>query len=208
MRELFEIVGFFTCAAVIAFGLSHLLFRLPFRKLPMGLAPGALVRIKTRNGVHRTRFIRKRQGEFVFAAPLQRDHYVPLAVGEDITVEAPMKDGVLLFRSKVSSRDADSHEITLSPPDKIHREDRRESPRQEASGKEVMVEERPAWLLDVSKHGVRFARNGPLTKGERIRLDLDSEPLYGWVLDCSPNHVDGEGSHIVRARLEDSAPIT
>jgi len=208
MRELFEIIGFFSCAAAVAFGLSYLLFRLPIRKLPFGLAPGAMVRIKAEGGVYRTRFLRRRQEGLVFAAPLQRDHYVPLHPEEEVKVEAPMRDGVLIFRSKIVERHVDSHEICLAFPQEIHRKERRECARKSLSGKQISVEERPAWLLDISEFGAKFARNGPLQKGERIRVDLADRSLYGWVLECTLNVVEGEGSHVVRARFEEPVRLT
>jgi hypothetical protein len=208
MSELFQIVGFFAFAAAVAFALSYLLFRLPLRRVPFGLSPGALVRIRTSSGVHRTRFNGLMTNGLSFADPLQRDSYVPLKMGEVVTVEAPLRDGVLMFRSMVASRDVETHEIVLEAPVSIYRQDRRDANRKVLNGRTISVEGRPASLIDLSENGVRFARNGPLEKGERIRFEFEDGIFFGWVLECLPNFDPGDGTHVIRARFEEPLKIS
>ena len=108
----------------------------------------------------------------------------------------------------VSAREIDTHEIVLEAPDSGDREDGRDTKRQVLTGRTISVEDRPAWLVDLSEFGVRFARNGALEQGERIRLDFDDSVVFGWVLECLPNYDSGDGTHLVRARFEEPLQIS
>lgn len=204
MSELLQIVGFFALAAAISFGLSLTLMRLFARRARHILDPGCAVRLRTADGVYRTRFAGPNRLGLVFAAPLQRDSYVPISVGAPVTVEAPGKNGILLFRSKVAHRDAATHEIVLETPAKVFREDRRQSKRCTHTQTAIEVEGAAAWLCDRSEVGLRFTTDRSLKSGERVRVDLpgDEEPIFGWVLHCGPNVDGGKGSYVVRIRLE------
>lgn len=209
MSELLQIVGFFALAAAVSFAVSLILIRLFARRHRNILDPGCAVRLRTSDGVYRTRFTGPNQLGLVFAAPLQRDCYVPISVGAPVTVEAPGRRGVLLFRTKVAHRDAATHEIVLETPAKVFQEDRRQTKRCAHGQTAIEVEGAAAWLCDRSEIGLRFTTDRRLQSGERIRIDLpgDDEPIFGWVLHCGPNVDGGKGSYVVRVRLESNLDL-
>jgi hypothetical protein len=205
MLVILQILGILVLSAVVAYGLTAagLLFRKKVTE--QSLLPGSAVRLKTPSGVYRTRFIGPSAEGMSFAAPLQRDHYVPIGVGELVTVESPMKNGVAIFRTRVVARDADTHEILLAKPEKIYREDRRSASRRRSEMEQIRVEDAPAWLCDLGPAGIRFRCETTIKKGERIKVELPdrNEPSYAWVLDCSGNQSRFARSHLVRARFEE-----
>lgn len=204
MMELMQIVGFFALAAAVSFAVTLVLMKALSHKRLHALAPGCAVRLRTPDGVYRTRYAGPTRQGLVFAAPLQRDSYVPISVGAPVTVEAPGTSGVLLFRTKVTARDAATHELVLEAPEKVLSEDRRHSKRQSKGLQPVLIEDATAWLSDVSETGMRVLSDRHFPSGERVKIELPSseEPYFGWVLHCGPNLDGGKGQYVVRIRLE------
>jgi len=207
MSNFLQIVGFFALAAGVSFGLSLFVFGGLARRRSDVLAPGSAVRLRTPDGVYRTRYAGSSRQGLVFAAPLQRDAYVPISVGATVTVEAPSDKGILLFRSRVAARSTETHELILEAPDRVFQEDRREHDRDRGSDASISVEHAAGWLCDQSPNGLRFRSDRRFESGERVRIDLPGrdEPEFAWVLQCGPNFDGGKGAYTTRVRLESAS---
>ncbi len=209
MQELLILAGFFGFAVAAAYLLNRMVAAKPQRKASAQFLPGQPVRLRTEDGLYRARFVATRTNGLALSAPIQRDRYVPIRIGEWVKVEIPTSSGVHAFRSEVIARDVDAHEITVAMPAHIHFEDRRERRRTRGAGRAVRVEENDAWLADIADNGVCITLDRALKQGERVRVDLEGrEPAFAWVLDCEPNTGSGKGKHRVRARFEEGGVLT
>jgi hypothetical protein len=88
---------------------------------------GASLRIRADAAVYRSRFVEASAEGWVFAAPLQRDAYVPLRVGEDLVVEAEGEAERLLFRSTLVHRDGVSGRMVMERPLHVFRAEPRKA---------------------------------------------------------------------------------
>lgn len=201
-----QVLGYFVLAAAASMAFCWFVMRHASRWKAKWLEPGAMVRFRTGEAMYRTRFTSARKKGLAFAAPLQRDVYVPIPVGERVIVEAPSKEGVIVFRTHVIGRDVETREIVLAVPEVVHREERREGARQDGGFSPIQVEDREAWLVDVAPHGVKFTTNAEVRSGERIKVEMPSAeaPAFAWVLEAAPNHRHEKGSKVVRARWENA----
>lgn len=191
----------FGASMLVSYGVVKLILKL--RPKPT-LPENALLRIKSPSGLYRARYLGTSKEGFLLSAPMQRDRHVPLRVGEDLVIEASAPGGALLFRSRVVARQTDPHALVVALPKKIHRIERRETPRsRDAEGELVRVENARAWIIDLSPEGIRCECDALVAKGERVRIDFpgESDPAYGWVLDVMPS---GDGRTIARMRFEET----
>lgn len=114
----------FLLAIAFGAGVSGLIRRLRRPPMPMP-TPGAPLRIRADEAVYRSRFLEAATDGWVFAAPLQRDAYVPLRVGEDLVVEAEEPEGRLIFRAKLVERCSTTGRMVMSRPMHVFRADAR-----------------------------------------------------------------------------------
>ncbi|MBL8067341.1 MAG: PilZ domain-containing protein [Armatimonadetes bacterium] len=173
------------------------------------IAENCRVRMVGPGGTYRCYFIRRDKSGLVFSAPLQRDRYVPVKVGESLMVQAPLADGLITFRSQVLSRDAETHEFTLAMPERIREVDRRSEPRHpQTAGNIVRINDEPASLVDLSGGGARIVTNAPIQPGDNIYLDLPAElgTVHGWALECLPADGGSRVAREIRVRFEE--PLT
>jgi len=180
-----ELVGFFTLvfvgATLVALTITHVANR---RRMDT-LQEDEQVRFKSADKCYRSRFIGVANSHWTFAAPLCRDCYVPLRVGEEVAVEAIRKDGIIAFRSRIVDRDEDAKTISIVPPRDLHildrRSARRVSPRKPV---QIEVDQTTAPLLDISEGGFRFESWREFTQGERILVKLPwmDIPVGAWIL--------------------------
>jgi hypothetical protein len=205
MEHFLQMVGLFGLLAAALFAAGSLAAWGLRRNRRRWLAPGGLARLKTSDRLYRTRYLGLQGGSLAFAAPLEQGHFAPISVGESVDVEAPIAAGIIQFRTRVAARDSRSHTLLLETPEQMRRADRRGDRRYAADARPVELEERHAWLLDLSRCGARLARNGPLSVGERVSLSLrpHGEVRFAWVLECSPRFEPGPGSHVARLRFEE-----
>lgn len=117
----------FVLAIAFGAGVSTLVRRLRRPSMPVP-SPGAPLRIRADAAVYRSRFLEVGMDGWVFAAPLQRDAYVPLRVGEDLVVEAEEAEGRLVFRATLVDRCGDSGRMVMSRPVQVHRAGPRNDP--------------------------------------------------------------------------------
>ncbi len=110
----------FLLALMFGAGVSIAVRRL--RRPPMPVPPeGARLRIRSDLTVYRSRFLGADRTGWRFAAPLQRDVYVPLRVGESLVIEAESDHERLLFRSTLISRDAETGMMVAQVPQHVFR---------------------------------------------------------------------------------------
>src|ERR1035437_7066739 len=126
MREIAELVGYFAVLFAASMGAAWLIatLRLGSRRAP-DPDPGTGLRLRGQAGMHRTRLLEVRGPFWILTAPLMRDYYVPLHVGEKLTVEWPMTDGVMFFRTTVRARDAGTHTLIIDRPEGGRKAERR-----------------------------------------------------------------------------------
>jgi hypothetical protein len=151
--------------------------------------------------MYRSKLISTNPSGWTISAPLSRNHYVPLRVDEALTVEAPVSGGVYLFKTVVTARNAESHELTLQPPVNIAPTERRNvkrCPRQD----QILLDGFKSLLVDISELGARIKTGARLSPGDRVRLDLPEGLMYAWVLDAWPTRHGEEWRENVRVRFE------
>jgi|SRR5579862_4158664 len=174
-------------------------------------SPGAILRIRGAAGVYRSQVLSLSDSEWTISAPLQRDAFLALGMGESVVAEAAFPCGVLVFRSKVISIDARGHSVVLQPPNRIHRLDRRQCKRwPEMAGQGIEIEGQSGQILDLSEGGARIATAYRPNKGERVRLDMPwGEVVYAWVLsrEGSEARVRFEEQTRPRPAKKETAPV-
>ncbi len=204
VSQLAEMIGYFAMTFACAVGVSYAYFTLRKRRCKTPVL-GGTVRLRAVSGVYRTRFLRETPEGWVFSAPLKRDAYVPLREDEAVTAECPTDCGVLLFRTKVVSRNAETHEFTLEKPKNLEARERRATKRAKISGLKIAIEELDADLVDISESGAKAVLSRRLTHGERVGVKLPwlEEPVYAAVLDTQVEDARGHYS----ARMVFERPI-
>lgn len=197
-----ELVSYFALLFVLSAGLSYCFVAVRRTRSCVPLLPDSTLCIRSGASMYRSRFLRASDEGVVIQAPLSRDSFVPLRVGEDLIVWAPTTQGLRQFETRVLARNADSHEFILETPRKMRPVERRRARRNSnfpCDG--IALEGRPAILLDLSDVGAKVAVNTPLKRGERISVDIPwIGTAFGWVLDCK----QGSSRHIVRLRFEET----
>jgi hypothetical protein len=210
LNELAELIGYIAIVFAFSFSASYLLVRLTQRKRLANNPPLGPVQISSGSAMYRSRFIREENGHWVLAAPLSRDSYVPLRVGEMVSIQAVAKGGVYRFRAEIASRDAETHQFAVRAPDALSLVERRDNPRLTFSPpEEARVEGDSAWLQDLSPLGARVLATIKAPRGERVRLDLSNtdEPVFAWVLDCAAAPAAHNAECLMRLRFEEAFPL-
>jgi c-di-GMP-binding flagellar brake protein YcgR len=151
--------------------------------------------------MHRSRFARQTENGWVIGAPLSRDAYVPIRVGEKLTVVMPTDKGLRQFETEVVLRDTETHELTVKIPARMSVVERRQSERiDKFLNPNALIEGKAATLVDLSTGGVRLVTSEPLKRGERAAIDLpDNGRVFGWVLDSAPS----SPGYVLRLRFEE-----
>lgn len=200
-------VGFLAVVFAASIGISYLLTR-SRRKLVtlVPLPENARVRMVGPGGSYRCFFLRRSKLGLVFSAPIQRDHYVPVRVGESMMVQAPLADSILTFRTSVVERDVDTHEFTLANPERIRHVDRRSERRDSTlSGSIIRLNDQPASLQDLSAGGAKVISNLLVRPGDTVKVELpgDYGTIYGWALEATPTAQGTGVSRELRIRFEE-----
>jgi hypothetical protein len=201
MREVVEMIGVFAIIFAISVSVSYFLVSVKVRvSLPKPLE-GGVIQVRSGNSMYRSRFVRSAPNGWVIHAPLSRDSYVPLRVGEALTVVMPTDAGLRQFETEILLRDSATHELTVSPPHRMTVVERRQSNRiKRFEDSAASIEGRAATLIDLSEGGARLETSEPLLRGERAVLDLPSRGrVFGWVLESSQSAL----GHTLRLRFEE-----
>ena len=205
MHDLAALSGIFFLVFAASFGLSYAISKLVIYLRPLPMPPdNATLRIRGEGGlIYRARFLGPNAKGWSFSVPMQRDSYVPLRVGEALTIEATAPGGLLLFRSKVIDRQTEPQQLVIDKPARVMKVERRKSPRTaRVEGLTVRVDDVRGTLVDLSSRGACFESPRLHEKGERIRLQFpfSNEPVFGWLLDVQPKGrgaIDGSLCRVV-----------
>jgi len=173
------------------------------RRSRLGTPPevGTTLRLRSCSGVYRSKLMAIAGNEWSISAPLSRNHYIPLRIDESLTVEAPVKGGVYVFKTVVCGRDNVNHEFKIRPPINVSPRDRREVKRCERN-EQVEVDGQPAFLVDISALGARLKSRKRFSPGDRVRLDLPDAMVFAWVLESWPTRYGDDWRETLRVRFE------
>ncbi|MFQ3678359.1 MAG: flagellar brake protein [Fimbriimonadaceae bacterium] len=210
MSSVIELVGLFAVVFAVSFGMAYIWAQLKRRQKQAPPPENSVARMRASGAVYRTRFVGVDRAGWRFSCPLQRDAYVPIRVGESLTVECQSENGVRIFRTEVVGRDALKKELILRAPDTVHVRDRRsETRRTDVAGTTVDIDGVGAVLADLSSTGLRVVAARPFPKGERVSLRMMGIAPYAqtaWVIGCEPN-ANGPG-YLVRLKLEETLDLS
>jgi hypothetical protein len=200
------VIIWFTGAFLGSVAVSYAMVKAMERRRQPGVPEGAVLRIRSTTGIHRSRLISKENGKWRISAPLSRDSYVPFRPEESLLIEVSDAMGAMVFRTRVLQRDDASHELVLLEPSYVHRIERRSEPRL-TSVRELpaRIDGNPSTMIDLSSLGAKLISTSRCLKGDRIRLDLLPYPsaIFGYVLEALPE----EGKTVVRVRFEEAIDL-
>ena len=201
MLQWIQLCGYFAIVFALSVGTSYFLTSLKVRRKQGTPIENAVLQIRASSGMYRSRFVGENTVGWIISAPLCRNAYVPIRVGEVLTAWLPTSEGLRSFKAEVLLRDSTTHELTIQKPETMHAVERRQSPRKTSFANAlVSVEGEHAQLVDLSEGGARVAAKNRISKGERVRLDLPAlGPVFGWTLESKPA---AEGYEI-RVRFEE-----
>lgn len=206
MNDILQMVGLLAVVFGISMGLSYAVSARNRKHIQLVPIPeNTSCRVIGPGGVYRCYFLRRSKKGLVFSAPLQRDSYVPVRLGEVMMVQAPMADSIVTFRAAVCARDADTHEFTVDNPDRIRHINRRAEDRDTSlEGTIVNVNGTPAALVDLSACGAKVVVADVVRPGDSVCLDLpeDYGVAHGWALESTPTADGRRLARCVRIRFE------
>lgn len=209
MTEVLSMIGLFAVVFGTSLALTYLFTHLRANKREnVSLPEGAKVRMVGAGGSYRCYFARSEPKGLVFSAPLQRDRYVPLRVGDSLIVQAPFEGGLLTFSGEIIERSAEAHEIMVAHPKIVRRMDRRSEARDTTCrGSEALLNGMAAKMVDLSAGGARVLAGGTVKPGEIVTLELPLGlgAVPGWALESLPAAwMDRQGSEI---RIQFQQPL-
>lgn len=207
MESVIQTVGYLIALFLASLCASYLVGRLLRRAAPRlpQLTVGTSCRLVGTGGVYRCYLGSVKGKGLEFSAPLQRDHYVPLRVGEALMVQIPVQEGVVSFRSVVVERDAERHTFRMAAPTHFRTLDRRSEPRDDSVyGREVALNGQAAEVLNVSAGGALVVTTLDVQPGDRIDLQLggSNSVCPGWALESVPTTLGQQAARSVRVRFE------
>lgn len=172
--QLAELVGYVAILFAGSFAFGYVLAtRRAAKSLVPHPEPGCRVRVRSQDQVYRTRFEAVTPEGWVFSAPLSRDRYVPLRVGERLTIEAACERGLVLWRTEVVARAMDPHTFTVRKPEPARPQNRRREPRMPGlPWPNATLDGHPVELLDVSPRGCRILSEARHTIGDVVQVRL------------------------------------
>jgi len=207
MREILEVIGFFALALLSGAVLGTIVsMRRKSKHNVLDLPAHTKARMVGPKGVYRCYFVSSEKEGLVFSAPLQRDHYVPVQVGEPFMAQVPTSDGVLTFRTEIVSRDPVTHQFTVAHPAAVRRIERRAELRESVfDGIEAKVNDEPAVLCDLSLNGAKLVTHCDIAAGEPVRVVLpDGRGVCeGWALESVPGAWGSAVGRVVRVRFRE-----
>jgi hypothetical protein len=208
VNDSLQILGTLALALSASFGAAYAWTALR-RKPAMAPQINTVVRFRSGAAVYRSVFLGETKGGWLLSAPLQRDHHVPVRVGEELRCEIVTAQGIRHFRSEVLERSSEPWRLLIRRPGKVELRERRDTPRRkDLSGLRADIDGETAVLVDLSDLGARVASAHAPIKGERLRVDLPwlIQPQFAYVLDVTaPSSTEQRGVE-VRLRFEEPLP--
>ena len=189
MENLVSLILFFATGFAVSMGAAWLFVKITLHlRNQLNPSVGAILSVRASSGIYRAHIV-KLGSVWTISAPLQRDNYVPLRVGEEVVIEAASKHGALLFRTEILSRQTNPHCLIVKKPEKIHRIERREHKRwPHLTGSKVKIGGENGQLLDLSEGGARVQTSFRTHKGDRVKLEMPwGQAIDAWVLSREGN---------------------
>lgn len=181
VKELSQMSVLFALSASVAY-----LYTRIARGAQSGPPLRSRLRIRMPGGMARAALISKGPFGWEVGPVLQRHDSLRAVAGDSIVVEAPDRNGVSLFRSKISSIDGTT--LTIEPPVQLFNKNRRENPRRtNVTAWNVLLDGQTASLVDLSTQGARVSEIGQVTKSQRVELTIGKFSLPCWVLEVCPD---------------------
>jgi len=190
------LIGIFSVSIALAYAFTRA--KSNPTQLP-SLPEGTFWKLRTASGIYRVRYIHRGNGDLVVDAPLEKNAFVPLRVGESLQVEAPAFGGCVAFRTEVVARDADTKQLRLAIPTQVLNQNRREHPREvfpETAFSRINGE--PSALINISMGGARVISRAEVSVGDWIRLETLDDEKMGCVLEVLPDSLDGRRANNLR----------
>lgn len=206
MSDILQMVGILAVVFGVSMGVSYAMTMKSRRKVQLIPIPeNTSCRIIGPGGVYRSYFMSRNKKGLVFSAPLQKNSYVPVRVGEILMVQAPMADSIVTFRAAVIERNTETHEYTLEIPERLRHVNRRVENRDRSmEGTVISVNGAPATLVDLSACGAKVIVGGNIEPGDTLSVDLpqDFGTAYGWALEATPVAHGRRLAKTVRVRFD------
>lgn len=174
MQDFLKLVGSFTLVFALSYALTFMFTQFLKKRHPeLVPAENDKIRFKTSEGMFRCRYVREDVEGWHFSAPMQRDHYVPLAVGTELTCEAITQHGVLIFESTVINRRLDPARIVVTAPAEIKIIERRDRQRvTDMAEMDITIDGQKGKLIDRSSGGIKVVLGGFLKEGEAVEVNF------------------------------------
>lgn len=201
MQQFLELLGSFCLVFCFGYGITYMFVAMrnkhdQSRRQPL---ENAKVRFKTSTNLYRSRLLEATENEWVFAAPLQRDSYVPIPVGSEIVCEVVCRGGVLIFSSIITDRDAERGALMIKAPLNPKLMDRRDEIRRVDIPMELVVGKEKGEVMDLSSGGARIKIKGYEREGKEIGVALpNGDQRIGTVVDTA----NSEMGSIIRLKFD------
>ena len=206
MQEILTLLASFSLVfgigAAIAFAIMTV--RSQNRKAGMLPVPNAKVRMKTASSLYRCRLISSDRKGWTFTAPMQRDSYVPIPVGQEVTCEVIAQGGMLVFKSTVIARKAIEGFIVIAAPKSAKLENRRDKAERKEIDMAVVVAGKTGAVIDLSPGGAKVKIQGFEREGNQVLIDLPTGESRGATIVDSKN--DHMGS-VIRLKFDEPIAI-
>ncbi len=205
MQEILTLLASFSAVFAVGYigGRGYMALRSMGNKSAQTPVENAKVRMKTSDALYRCRLVSKDGSSWTFTAPMHRDNYVPVSVGESVKCEVVANGGLLIFETKVIARKSIEGTIVVAAPKSVKLDNRRMNLDRREVDMDVVVAGKNGAVIDLSPGGARVKIQGFEREGNMVRIDLPSgESRCATVVD-SKN--DQFGSVI---RLKFDEPIT
>lgn len=193
----------FLCALILGFVFSRAAVQHQKRPVRLELTEGFKLKLVTPSGAYRCFVEKDGRSGIVVSAPLHRDAYVPLRVGDLVLVQVATACGLMTFRTSVTERILETHSLVLAHPRTVRKTERRSYRRQVPLGdSHCRLNGVPSRLCDFSEFGAKIVSACPIEPGDAVIVELPdgAGEARGWALDSIP--VIGQGRE-TRIRFED-----
>jgi Flagellar protein YcgR len=164
----------------------------------------AQVRMKTSDALYRCRLISSDANGWIFTAPMHRDNFVPVAVGEEVKCEVVANGGLLIFTTKVIARKPIEGTIIVAAPKSVELDNRRTHLSRREVAVEVVIGGKSGSVMDLSPGGARVKIQGFEREGNMVRVDMPGGESRGATI------VDSKNDHLgstVRLRFDEAIEI-
>ena len=182
-KEIGEMSALFALSAFVAYFYTFFTKSKPISGPPLR----SRLRVRLPGGMARGALLAKGPFGWEIGPVLQRHGSAKAMIGDSIIVEAPIRNGVTLFRSTITSFEGTT--LTIEPPQRVFSKNRREHFRRtDLEGWEVSLDGGAACIVDLSTHGARLSQLENVEKSQRVEVVIGKLVLPSWVLEVCSDH--------------------